>query len=453
MAAVDDLIAALGAAAVLTGADIGERHRSDASLTGRALPKAVLRPNSVESLSQALRICHRHGQSIVPQGGMTGLAGGANPRAEDVALSLDLLTGIEEIDGRSGTMTVLAGTPLETAQQAAEAAGFLLPIDLGARGSCQIGGVLATNAGGVRVIRYGQARDNVLGLEVVLADGTVLTSLNKAIKNNTGYDLRQLFVGSEGTLGVITRAVLRLRPLPSGRATALCALRNYEDAAQLFKSAQLALPNLSAFELMWGSYFRFNEKALGVSHFDANHPFALIIETEGQGLAGQGLQDFLAERLDDGLITDALVAQSDKDRLSFWAVREGHDMDRLLPDLINLDVSMAIGRLGQFAEQCGAALSARFPQAHVSFYGHVGDGNLHVAVSIGNAHEEDGGDVSRIAYDLVRAHGGSISAEHGIGTLKRAYLGYSRSAAELDLMRRIKLALDPKAILNPDKVL
>ena len=226
------LRAALGPQAVLTGAAVGERHRSDASLTGACLPAAVLRPDTAQGIATALRLCDAAGQAVVPQGGMTGLAGGANPRLGDIALSLDRFAGIEEIDAASGTMTLRAGTVLEVAQGAAAAAGFLLPIDLGARGSCQIGGVIATNAGGVRVLRYGPARDNVLGLEAVLPDGTVISALNKALKNNTGYDLRQFLIGSEGTLGVVTRAVLRLRPLPAARRTALCALDGFDRSGQ-----------------------------------------------------------------------------------------------------------------------------------------------------------------------------------------------------------------------------
>lgn len=452
---IDELRTALGDDAVLVGDDVGDRYRSDASLTGTMLPKAVLRPSSVDGVAIALRICNLRGQTVVPQGGMTGLAGGANPNGEDIVLSLERFSGIEEIDASALTMTVKAGTPLETAQRAAEAAGFLLPVDLGSRGSCQIGGIVATNAGGVRVLRYGQTRDNVLGLEVVLADGTVLTSLNKAIKNNTGYDMRQLFVGSEGTLCVVTRAVLRLRPLPVGRQTALCAANDYADVVKMLTLAQRELPGLSAFELMWDSYFSFNEKAEGRQHFGQRYRFALIIEDEGSGPSGSGsrFEEFLGDCLDEGLIADALIAQSEKERLGFWAVREGHAMDRLLPNLVNLDVSMGIGSLGDFAHDCETALLARFPGAHVSFYGHVGDGNLHVAVSVNSATEGDIAAISRIAYGLVRDRGGSISAEHGIGTLKRAYLNYSRSPAELDLMRRIKVTLDPNTILNPGKVL
>ncbi len=227
------LRAALGAGAVLTGGDIGAKHRSDMSMTGRDLPMALIRPRNVEEVAAALKICHAHGQAVVPQGGLTGLAGGANAGADEVALSLDLLNGIEELDREAGTLTVLAGTPLERAQAAAVEAGFLLPLDLGSRGSAQVGGTLSTNAGGNRVIRYGMARAQVLGLEAVLSDGTILSSLNKMLKNNAGFDLKQLFIGSEGTLGIITRIVFRLRPLPKSTNSAFCALPRRPSAHSL----------------------------------------------------------------------------------------------------------------------------------------------------------------------------------------------------------------------------
>jgi len=448
---IDELKRALGDDAVLTGGEIGDRHKSDASRTGLSLPKAVLRPASVEAVAAALRICNAHRQSVVPQGGMTGLAGGANPATGDFALSLERLAGVEEIDAAAQTMTVKAGTPLEAAQKAAEAAGFLLAIDLGARGSCQIGGNLSTNAGGIRVIRNGVTRDNVLGLEAVLADGTVLTMLNKMVKNNTGYDLRQLFIGAEGTLGVITRAVLRLKPLPQGRATALCALNTYDDVIRLLQRAQRELSGLSAFEAMWRSYFSFTAAAENIRLFDSEPDFAVIIETEGAEQSAP-LEAFLEGVLGDGLIADALIAQSEKERQSFWMVREGRSLDRL-PSLVNLDVSLEIGSLGAFAESCDAALKARFPAAHVSFFGHIGDSNLHIAVSVEAAGDSDLHEIDDIVYRLVASFGGSVSAEHGIGTLKRDYLGFSRKPEELEVMRRIKLALDPHGILNPGKVL
>ncbi|WFU50998.1 FAD-binding oxidoreductase [Sinorhizobium terangae] len=454
MSVIEELIRTLGDA-VLIGDRITERHRSDASLTGRSLPSAVVRPASTADVATALSICNTHRQSVVPQGGMTGLAGGANPDCGDIVISMERLSGIEEIDTAAATMTVLAGTPLEVAQRAAEDAGFLLPIDLGARGSCQIGGNLATNAGGIRVIRNGVARDNVLGLEVVLADGTVVSSLNKMIKNNTGYDLSQFFVGSEGTLGIITRAVLRLRPLPAGRLTALCALDSYADVVAFLKRAQRALSGLSAFEAMWESYFRFNCEAEGRQFFETAPAFAAIIEQDIRGHDGEREQfeAVLGQALEDGLISDALIAQSEKEAQSFWRVREGHAMDRLLPSLVNLDVSLPIGDIGRFAEECGKVLSARFPSAHVSFFGHVGDSNLHIAFSVPDADQETAHQVDGVVYPLVAAYHGSISAEHGIGTLKRDFLDQSRSPAELDVMRRIKNALDPNGVLNPGKVL
>ncbi|MGF6176261.1 FAD-binding oxidoreductase [Ensifer sp. 4252] len=454
MSVIEDLKQALGDA-VLTGIEIGERYRSDASLTGHYLPKAVIRPANTEDVATALRICNAHGQAVVVQGGLTGLAGGANPDEDAVSLSLERLIGIEEIDPLSATMTVLAGTPLEVAQRAADDAGFLLPIDLGARGSCQIGGNLATNAGGIRVIGHGVTRDNVLGVEAVLADGTILSSLNKMIKNNTGYDLRQYFIGSEGTLGVITRAVLRLKPRPSGRLTALCALQSYDQVVAFLARAQRGLPGLSAFEAMWEDYFRFNCEAEGQRFFEISPAFAVIVEQDVQGHDedGEDFETFLGAALEDDVIVNALIAQSEKESRLFWQVREGHAMDRLLPALINLDVSLPIGEIGRFAAECGQALAARFPQAHISFFGHVADSNLHIAFSTPGNDEHTQHAVDGIVYDIVRRYRGSISAEHGIGTLKREFLGHSRSAAELELMRRIKHALDPKGILNPGKVL
>jgi FAD/FMN-containing dehydrogenase len=445
------LCGVLDDAALLTGDRIPLRSRSDASLSGRDLPLALARPASVEAVSAALALCHAYRVPVVTQGGMTGLAGGANPAPDAVVLSLDRFAGIEDIDRAAATMTLRAGTVLETAQKAAEDAGFLLPIDLGSRGSCQIGGNIATNAGGIRVIRHGMTRDSILGLETVLADGTVISSLNRLRKNNTGYDLKQLFIGSEGTLGVITRAVIRLSPLPVGKATALVALSRFDQALALLARAQSDLPGLSAFEIMWARYFDFSSEAEGLALFDRSHAFTLIVEQSGVADA-TGLETVLAAAFEDGLIDDALVAQSEKDSRRFWAVREGAAYDRL-PGLINFDVSIATGRLGDFAEACEAALLAAYPAAHVAFFGHMGDGNLHIAVSVGETDHATLHAIDTITYDTVRAFGGSISAEHGIGLIKRDFLPWSRSPEELALMRVLKQALDPNGILNPGKVL
>ena len=436
---------------LLTGDRMPGKARSDASLSGRHLPIAYVRPTTIEQISATLRICNEHRIPVVVQGGMTGLAGGANPIENSLALSLDRFSGAEEIDTAAGTMTLKAGTVLEVAQRAAEEAGFLLPIDLGSRGSCQIGGNIATNAGGIRVIRHGVTRDNVLGLEAVLADGTVISSLNRLRKNNTGYDLKHLFIGSEGTLGVITRAVIRLQPLPVGKATALIALSKFENTVELLARAQASLIGLTAFEIMWGSYFSFSSQGEGLTLFDRAHPFAVIIEQSGAP-NNEALETFLGTMFEEGLIEDALIAQSEKESRQFWAVREGTAYDRL-QHLINFDVSITVGRLGDFAEACESALRARYPDAHVAFFGHMGDSNLHIAVSVGASDESTLHAVDEITYGVVRDFSGSISAEHGIGVLKRDFLHYSRSPEELALMRAIKQTLDPNNILNPGKVL
>ncbi len=429
----------------LTGAALeGVALRSDASATGRDLPLALLRPGSVEDIAKALEICHRHGQPVVPQGGMTGLAGGANCRPGDIALSLARLQGIEEIDPVAGAMVVRAGTVLETAQNAAREAGFLLPIDLGARGSCQIGGNIATNAGGLRVIRHGTVRDNLLGLEAVQADGTVLSHLSRMQKDNTGYDLRHLLAGSEGTLAVITRAVLRLRPLPAGIETAVCALASYEAVLALMSMAR-AQVTLSAFEVMWADHF---EQSGGRNLFAETPPFSVIIETEGGGL-----EALLESAIEREIIFDALIAQSHAEARRFWEVREGALPEAHLEDIVNFDVSLPIARMDDYVGACRAAMAAALPSSRSFFFGHIGDSNLHIMVAVPGLPDADVHAADRIAYDLVRDAGGVISAEHGIGTLKRDWLAHSRSPAELAAMRAIKQALDPAGILNPGKVL
>ncbi|MBI2719596.1 MAG: FAD-binding oxidoreductase [Rhizobiales bacterium] len=449
MSLLDDLRVTLGSVAVLAGDSIPPRHLSDRSATGGRVPLAVVRPRTVAQISAALRLCNDAGVAVVPQGGMTGLAGGGNPSGGDIILSLELLRGIEEIDTAAATMTVWAGTPLEVAQEAASEAGLFLALDLGARGSCQLGGNLSTNAGGIRVIRYGMAREQVLGLEAVLADGTVVTSLNKMLKNNAGYDLKQLFIGAEGTLGIITRAVLRLHPPPGAITTALCALDTYEDVVRLLRQAQGNLGGVVAFEAMWRDYVAYNCEALKLQLISGDHRFWVILESTCDGAAVEG---FLAGCLETRLIADALVAQSHKEARDFWSVREGLSTEAL-PNVVVFDVSLPTARIGDFAEICRAALRQRWPGAYVFFYGHIGDSNLHISVSAAYGPGEDMHSVDQLVYGVLKGFGGSISAEHGIGTLKRPYLGQSRSPEELALMRKIKAALDPKGILNPGKVI
>ena len=447
---------ALGADCVSTGDAIGARHFTNYGEAAGVRPRALLRPRSVDDVSRALAVCTAHRQTVVPQGGMTGLAAGAEPGARDVVLSLERLQGVVEIDADAATVTAWAGTPLEALQQAVDDAGFALGIDLGARGSCQIGGNVATNAGGNRVIRYGTTREQVLGLEVVLADGTVLSSLNKMLKNNAGYDLRQIFVGSEGTLGVVTRVVLRLHPRLAAPSTALCAVRDTAAALALLRAARTACSDLLSFEAMWPAFYGYVcEHTPGMrAPLPADDGVKVLIEC-ASGDAAQTAERFeavLADWLERGLIDDAVLAQNAADAQAFWTVREGLAIDDL-PGLVNFDVGIPPRETAAFIEACDRALKARWPGAHVFFFGHLGDSNLHVCVSAPYAAGERAHDVDAVLYPLVRDAGGSVSAEHGIGRYKRDWLGCSRSDAEIAAMRRLKHAFDPLGLLNPGKVI
>ncbi|MGF6535338.1 FAD/FMN-containing dehydrogenase [Paraburkholderia sp. GAS206C] len=447
---------ALGADAVRVGEQIGERSMTDWTRHEPTRAAALLLPRTTEQVSRALAICHAAHQPVVPQGGMTGLAGGAIPRAADIALSLERMTGVEEIDPASATMTVLAGTTLQTAQEAAAQAGFELALDLGARGSCQIGGNLATNAGGNRVIQSGTARDQVLGLEVVLANGAVLSSLGKMVKNNTGYDLKHWFIGSEGTLGVITRAVLRLHPQRAARHTALVALNNYDAAVSLLRRLSTRFGNdIGAFEIMWPDFYDFGVALTGArSPFAEAHPLYALIEHASFDAAddGERFAAALAEALDTQVIRDAVIAQSVADARALWAVRECTAEFPVRLDPINFDVSLPIGEIGTFVERCRAALDRQWPGNESYFFGHIGDSNLHLTVDGRSLPGIDHHAVYAFVYEMLGPLHGSVSAEHGIGLLKREFLPISRSPEELAAMAAIRQALDPHGILNPGKL-
>lgn len=441
---------------VSTEPDVLDKHACDWTNVDRQRPLAVLRPRSVAEVSLALKTCHEQGLAVVPQGGLTGLAGGATPRPGQVVLSLERLKGIEEIDGDSATMTVLAGTPLEAAQEAAAEAGLYLALDIGSRGSCQIGGNIATNAGGNHVIRYGMARAQVLGLETVLADGTVLTSLSKVMKNNAGYDLNQLFIGSEGTLGIVTRVVLRLHAQAPSKVTVLVATADYPATVKLLRRLQADLGEVSGFEAMWPDFYRHvvTHPSTGAKPLEPIYPFYALVEYQGNEPERdrERVEACLAEAIDVGEALDGVIAQSEREARSFWKIREGQPLDTL-PYLINFDVSAPTAQLGDLAARIDDALKRRWPDGQFFVYGHVGDGNIHLSAYAGGTMESVAHEMDDIVYGEVRRIGGSISAEHGIGTLKRAYLGHSRSPAEIEVMRKIKAALDPKGILNPGKVI
>jgi FAD/FMN-containing dehydrogenase len=443
---------ALGDAQVLTGDAISQRHYSDWTHHAPTCPAALLLPKDTEQVSAALRICNAAGQSVVPQGGMTGLAGGAVPRATDIALSLDRLRGIEEIDVAAATVTVRAGTTLQEIQQAVADAGFLFPLDLGARGSCQIGGNIATNAGGNAVIRYGMTRDLVLGLEVVLADGRVLNLMNKMIKNNCGYDLKQCFIGSEGTLGVITRAVLKMAPQPGQSTTLLCALPDYASAVALLRRIQRSAGTPQAYELMWQDFFRMGVSWLEnpVAPMPDHHPLYVLLESSA---TSDVLEQTLEAAIEAGEVVDAILATSQTQARSLWKIREatGEFPVRLAP--LNFDISLPIGQIGDFADLCRQRLAERWPDHHGVYFGHIGDSNLHLTVDCNSLPQPAPVyEIEALVYTAVGELGGAVSAEHGIGLLKREFLHHSVSDEALQAMAGLKRSFDPKGILNPGKI-
>ena len=452
--AIKQLIQELGPDVILTGADISGKYHADSSGETAHPPVAVARPGSTSQVSDILRICSAASQKVVVQGGLTGLCGGATPQEREVALSLERLNGIEELDRASMTMTVLAGTPLQAIQDAADEAGFMFPLDLGARGSCNIGGNISTNAGGNEVIRFGMTRNLVLGLEVVLADGAVISSLNKMLKNNAGYDLKHLFIGAEGTLGVVTRAVLRLFAKPEGRTTALVALESFDDVVRFlhFMSREFS-GSLTSFEVMWDSYYDYIIEHVPTvsSPFDEHYPIYALTETSSRSGHGD-LEDSLAGELEGERILDAVICKSEREREAVWAIRDGvAEAMAVIQDNANFDVSVPINVMAEFLAQLEKEVKAPLPDTELLVFGHIGDGNLHLVFTVDR--KEDRKTVYDAVYKQVGAYNGSISAEHGIGMMKRTYLHQSRSKEELALMKLLKQAMDPNNILNPGRVL
>lgn len=432
---------------------------------GRAL--AVVRPGSTAEVAAVVKACAGAGVSLVPQGGNTGLVGGGVPddQARQVVLSLRRINAVRKIDAENLTMTVEAGCVLQAVQAAAEAQGLLFPLSLAAEGSCTIGGNLATNAGGTQVLRFGNARDLCLGVEVVTPAGEIWDGLSGLRKDNTGYDLRGLFIGSEGTLGVITAATLKLFPLPATTLTALAACPSLEAAVELLGLARSRLDaSLTGFEVM----NRFSLD-LVARHFPAlprplpDAVWTVLLELSGpQDEAGAraSLEALLESALDSGCVEDAVVAESLAQSRALWHLRESIPLAQAEEGLnIKHDISVPVSAIPRFVQQTDAALQDHMPGIRLVNFGHLGDGNLHY-----NVQAPAGADardflktqeprVNEIVYDNVQAFGGSISAEHGVGSLKLEELQHRKSAVALSLMRQIKAALDPQGLMNPGRVL
>lgn len=456
---LDELQEALGTEGLLVGAGIDERYLHDWMV--QAPPGAILavaRPKDTGEVSRTLAACSKYSTPVVPQGGRTGLAGGATPVPGCIVLSLERMSGVIEVDPDSATLTAWAGTPMQTIQEAARQAGMLFALDIGGRGSCQIGGNVSTNAGGNRVLRWGMAREQVLGLEVVLADGTVLTHLNRMLKNNAGYDLKQLFIGSEGTLGVVTKVVLRLHAQPRSITTAMCSAADYAAVLRLLRALRSGLgSHLSAFEVMWPDFYELvTSRVAGLNRpLDSGSGAYVLVESMGVDPErdGEALEKILADCIDRGIVADVVMAQTMAQREALWRVRDASgELRTLFWPHVGFDVSVATGRLGDFVAALIAHLRERWPDVQTVHFGHAADANVHIGVRVGDG-EQPEAEIEDAVYRMVGRWDGSISAEHGIGTLKRRHLGITRTAAEIDLMRTLKCALDPKGILNPGKVI
>ncbi|MCH8056378.1 MAG: FAD-binding oxidoreductase [Proteobacteria bacterium] len=447
----------VGPSGMLLGEDVASRSDSWPPMGG-CQAKAIIRPASTEEVSKILKLCHAAGQVVVTHGGLTGLVGGARADKDDIVISLERMNHIEPVDTINRTVTLEAGVLLQRIQEAAEEAGLLFPLDLGARGSATIGGNISTNAGGNSVIRYGMIRDQLLGVEAVLADGTIISSLKGVIKNNTGYDLKQLFIGSEGTLGIVTRAVLRLRPLPRSRNTALVAIDDFDHLGRFLWDMDSALGGtLSAFEVMWNDFYRLIVGD-GDNHgqpLQSSHGFYVLIESTGghEEADKSRFEGALEKALEQELMVDAVIAQSKQQREDLWAIRD--DIEGLVKGLfppITFDISLGIAQMDDYVEEVRQQLTERWPDSRMVVFGHLGDGNIHLVLTIGSLEENEVHAVETIVYEALGRRQGVISAEHGIGLEKREYLKHSRSTEEIALMKTIKQALDPKGILNPGKI-
>lgn len=469
MSVLSELEALLGASQVLTGeaatpylVDWRGRYR------GQAL--AVVRPGSTQEVAGVVRICANAHVPIVPQGGNTGLCGGATPdeAGHSVVVSLARMNTVRAIDTDNDTMTVEAGCILQSLQEAARVAGRLFPLSLAAEGSCTIGGNLSTNAGGTQVLRYGNTRELTLGLEVVTADGEIWHGLRGLRKDNTGYDLRDLYIGSEGTLGIITAATMKLYPVPVAQRTAMLALNSLEDAVTVLSRARAGFgASLTGFEVMAGPVLQavvrlFPQQRLpfeGASSQSAWFALLELSDSESAEHAQERFEAVLGLAIEDGLILDAAIAENIAQSKAMWHLRESIPLaEAELGKSIKHDVSIPISLIAQFVEVTNAALQVKFPGIQNIVFGHLGDGNLHYNVARAPEQTEEQllaqqYDVYGLVHDSVHAHGGSISAEHGVGQLKRDELPRYKSALELRLMKQIKAALDPLNLMNPGKVL
>lgn len=445
----------VGQSNVLTGAALRERPPVwETHQPCRA--QAIVRPIDTGQVAEIMKLCHERGQSVVPYGGMTNLVQGCRTTPEDIAVSFARMNAVEEVDATAQTMTVQAGVTMQSAQEIADANNLFFPVDIGARDTCMLGGNVSSNAGGTKVIRYGMIRDSVLGLEAVLADGTVISSMNQFIKNNSGFDLKHLFIGTEGTLGLITRLVFRLSVKPQTHNVALVACDSYENVIAILNQCRASLGNsLCGFEVMWQSFYDTVTGPDGKRHspLEGRHRFYAIIESMGMHQATDDAQfeATLGLILENGLMEDGVIAKSARERDAIWDIRG--EVEWLVRDCYNFDVSLRIADVGQYVDTVTACIRADLPDALVASFGHLGDNNIHLSVLCDGNKTTHAKTIEKHIYESLVPFNGAISAEHGIGLEKKPYLELSRSKEEIALMKTLKRTLDPHNLLNPGKVI
>jgi FAD/FMN-containing dehydrogenase len=413
----------------------------------------IIRPASTIELSEVIKLCASRGQRIVTHGGRTGVAGGAYAGADEAVVSLERMNRIEEICPIAQLAVVDAGVTIEAVQNAAAAANMFYPVDLGAKGSATVGGTISTNAGGNRVLRWGMTRQNLLGLEAVCADGTIVSTMNRLVKNNTGYDLKHFFVGSEGTLGIVTRAVLRLVPALSSQSVAFVAVKSEEKLLALLQRAR-RLATLSAFEVMWPDYYDLvAASSTDRRPIDPRYAAYILIEAMGYSETSdpQVFESFLKDLFDQGILADGVTASSNRQIADLWRVREASEVIvREMSPFVSFDISVDVRYVEEFIARAKGMLTEKYSMLRTATFGHLGDNNIHVAVHVGPDTVAQELNIERTVYHALREFNGAITAEHGIGQLKRAFLPEHRSSGEMNTMVRIRDALDPQRLLNRD---
>ncbi len=449
----------LGADKVLSSEQIQDRYehiwRMDLPLQAAAL---VL-PDSTEDIADAMKICHANEQAVVVHGGLTNLVGATETKINEVVISLERMNRIEELDEKSRTMTVQAGAILENVQIAAKEKNLLFPLNFGAKGSAQVGGIISTNAGGLKVFRYGMTRNLVLGLEAVLADGTIISSLKKIIKDNSGYDLKQLFIGSEGTLGVVSKAVLKLVEAPKSRTSAFVAFNEYDKVVDFLKYMDAGLAGtLSSFELIWQETYKAMTSPPAIAKPPLPQHYKYYVLLEGLGSHQENdqtrLQELLEFAFDKEMVLDAVVADGESDLNWFWTIREDvHVVKKQANNDHHFDISLPIALIGKTVGEITESLKCIKGVERIFPFGHIADGNIHFIIGKKDTSVDLRKQINQAVYQPLKKLGGSVSAEHGIGLDKKQYLSYCRTEEEINLMRTLKLALDPKGILNRGKVI